>query len=93
MAAVSGGYLETVEAMLKWADTQQQGSSSSTVALCAAKDSAGKTAYQLAADKKATDLMKLLKVGAVTVALDCMHITLIATSFTTEHIENNSIVS
>jgi hypothetical protein len=67
MAAVSVNCLEVVESLLAWGEKQvaDAGDSSSTSALdtlCAAKDSDGKTAYQLAMDKGFKDIAKLIKV-------------------------------
>jgi hypothetical protein len=70
MAAVSVNCLEVVESLLAWGEKQVTDNTTSTSAsstsaldtLCAAKDSDGKTAYQLAMDKGLKDITKLIKV-------------------------------
>jgi ankyrin repeat protein len=70
MAAVSVNCLEVVESLLAWGEKQATDNSTSTSTssssaldvLCAAKDSDGKSAYQLAMDKGFKDIAKLIKV-------------------------------
>jgi ankyrin repeat protein len=79
MAAVSVNCLEVVESLLAWGEKQVTDNTTSTSAsstgaldtLCAAKDSDGKTAYQLAMDKGLKDIAKLIKV-CVCVCLWCL---------------------